>query len=327
MGKCGTKAAPNTPAGFADLAAWLQRQRVTRGPCVPRSDRDLWGRPGRRGCTTPGYVVSVVNPAIIHAYARTQLARSKTDRIDAELIARFTATQQPARVDTPGARDPCNCKRWCAVSTPCRGCVRRRSIASRRASPSPKSAPRSTRCVASLDAQIAHVQQLIRASSRSASGPARAARAAHHHSRHRRGDRRGPDRRALRQVLHQRAPSRGLRRARAAHRRIGHPPRPQPPVEDRPGTPAEGPLLSGRRRAAVESHDSRRPRATPRRRQTADGHHRRRHAETHSSRVRRTQIRKRRTNRRAPTLDFQHGSHSCPTYRVKHVFDTLVLIT
>jgi transposase len=43
-----------------------------------------------------GHVVSMLNPAVIHAYAKTQLARSKTDAIDAELIARFTATQRPA---------------------------------------------------------------------------------------------------------------------------------------------------------------------------------------------------------------------------------------
>jgi transposase len=41
--------------------------------------------------------VSVVNPARIHAYAASKLARNKTDKLDADLIADFCASQQPAR--------------------------------------------------------------------------------------------------------------------------------------------------------------------------------------------------------------------------------------
>jgi transposase len=39
--------------------------------------------------------VSVVNPAAIKAFAAAQLSRTKTDKVDAELIARFCSTQQP----------------------------------------------------------------------------------------------------------------------------------------------------------------------------------------------------------------------------------------
>lgn len=42
-----------------------------------------------------GIQVSVVNPARIAAYARSQLKRHKTDAVDAELIADFCRTQQP----------------------------------------------------------------------------------------------------------------------------------------------------------------------------------------------------------------------------------------
>src|SRR5206468_4805962 len=51
-----------------------------------------------------GHVVSVLNPSRTHAYAASQLARAKTDRIDAELIARYTATQHPP-VWTPPPRE------------------------------------------------------------------------------------------------------------------------------------------------------------------------------------------------------------------------------
>ncbi len=42
-----------------------------------------------------GHIVSVINPAAIKAYAGCQLSRTKTDKVDAELIARFCLTQKP----------------------------------------------------------------------------------------------------------------------------------------------------------------------------------------------------------------------------------------
>lgn len=42
-----------------------------------------------------GATVSVVNPARIQAYAASQLARNKTDKLDAQMIADFCRTQQP----------------------------------------------------------------------------------------------------------------------------------------------------------------------------------------------------------------------------------------
>lgn len=93
-GKVYHKSCGNTPTGFAELGTWLQRRHVTRvHACLEATG--TYGDAVATWLYDAGHVVSVVNPAVIHAYARTQLARSKTDRIDAELIARFTATHQP----------------------------------------------------------------------------------------------------------------------------------------------------------------------------------------------------------------------------------------
>jgi transposase len=84
----------NTPSGFGELAAWLGRQQVTQvHACLEATG--TYGDALATWLHDAGHTVSVVNPAIIHAYAGTQLARSKTDRVDAALIARFTATHQP----------------------------------------------------------------------------------------------------------------------------------------------------------------------------------------------------------------------------------------
>ncbi|MDQ3134821.1 MAG: transposase [Acidobacteriota bacterium] len=42
-----------------------------------------------------GHIVSVVNPAAIMSFAASCLSRTKTDKVDAELIAHFCVVQQP----------------------------------------------------------------------------------------------------------------------------------------------------------------------------------------------------------------------------------------
>ena len=42
-----------------------------------------------------GHRVSMVNPAAVKAFAGSRLSRTKTDRVDAELIARSTVAQAP----------------------------------------------------------------------------------------------------------------------------------------------------------------------------------------------------------------------------------------
>jgi transposase len=42
-----------------------------------------------------GYFVSMVNPAKIHSFAKSELSRAKTDKADAKLIARYALAMQP----------------------------------------------------------------------------------------------------------------------------------------------------------------------------------------------------------------------------------------
>jgi transposase len=48
-----------------------------------------------------GLTVSVVNPAAVKAFAASRLTRTKTDKVDAELIARFCLAQQPEAWQPP----------------------------------------------------------------------------------------------------------------------------------------------------------------------------------------------------------------------------------
>jgi transposase len=150
----------NTPAGFQQLAEWLHRQTVPAvHACLEATG--TYGNALAVWLHDAGHVVSVVNPAIIHAYARTQLARSKTDRLDAELIARFTATQSPARW-TPPARELRELQALVRRLDALQGM--RTQEANRLAAGVVVDDVRLSieAMLASLDAQIAHVQQLIR---------------------------------------------------------------------------------------------------------------------------------------------------------------------
>jgi len=94
-GKQRRKTCPNTPAGFEELAGWLTRQHVTHvHACLEATG--TYGEALATWLSDAGHRVSLVNPAVIHAYARVHLTRSKTDDVDAGLIAQFTATQQPS---------------------------------------------------------------------------------------------------------------------------------------------------------------------------------------------------------------------------------------
>lgn len=151
---------PNSGTGFEQLAAWLARHRVTRVHATLEAT-GTYGEALAAWLHDAGHVVSVLNPAIIHAYARTHLTRSKTDRIDAELIARFTATQQPSPWTPPAAE-----------IRQLQALVRRLDAlqqmhaqeANRRAAGVVVADVRASidAVLASLDSQIAHVRALIR---------------------------------------------------------------------------------------------------------------------------------------------------------------------
>lgn len=84
----------NQPTAFADLTRWLQAHGVTTlHACMEATGR--YGEPLASYLHTQGYTVSVVNPAQIKHYAKSQLRRNKTDKVDADVIAQFAQTQQP----------------------------------------------------------------------------------------------------------------------------------------------------------------------------------------------------------------------------------------
>src|SRR5437588_551681 len=93
-GKLKHKVFPNTAAGFLQLSAWLQKQKVERvHACLEATG--TYGEALATYLFDSSHVVSVINPAVIKAYAQSHLSRTKTDKVDATLIARFCLERKP----------------------------------------------------------------------------------------------------------------------------------------------------------------------------------------------------------------------------------------
>lgn len=99
---------PNTPAGDARLIQWLAHQHVA-DVLVCLEATGTYSDDVAQALHEADYRVAVVNPARIAAYAKSHLARNKTDAADAVLIARFAqaeaATLPPWTPPDPALRE------------------------------------------------------------------------------------------------------------------------------------------------------------------------------------------------------------------------------
>lgn len=93
-GKLKHKVFANSAAGFAQLSAWLTKQRV-QSVHVCMEATGTYAEPLALYLYEAGHLVSVVNPAKIKAYAQSHLSRTKTDKADAQLIAQFCLERHP----------------------------------------------------------------------------------------------------------------------------------------------------------------------------------------------------------------------------------------
>lgn len=100
----------NDSKGFGQLKRWVQRHVQHHvHHHVQHSIRACLEATGRYSDAIACYLddetwverVSVLNPQCIHAYARSQLRRSKTDKSDAALLAHYAATQDPQAWNRP----------------------------------------------------------------------------------------------------------------------------------------------------------------------------------------------------------------------------------
>jgi transposase len=93
-GKWKTKVVDNTPAGFEQLRAWLAKHAISCAHVCMEATGIYWERVAE-DLVDHGFAVSVVNPAQIKAFGGAKGVRTKTDAVDARLIAEFCEGQNP----------------------------------------------------------------------------------------------------------------------------------------------------------------------------------------------------------------------------------------
>lgn len=94
-GKLKHKSFPNTAAGHQALIVWLRQLDITDAHACMEST-NVYGEALAKCLHDHGYTVSIVNPARAKGFAQSELSRTKTDKTDAGVIARFCAALRPA---------------------------------------------------------------------------------------------------------------------------------------------------------------------------------------------------------------------------------------
>lgn len=84
----------NNQKGFETLFAWLSQKNIAQAHFCMEATGIYW-EDLAEFLANKGFMVSVINPAQIKSFGDSYLKRSKTDRIDAELIAQFCKERQP----------------------------------------------------------------------------------------------------------------------------------------------------------------------------------------------------------------------------------------
>jgi transposase len=99
-GKIKSKVFANSQEGFGELQAWLSREGVDKvHGCMEATS--TYGNALARFLVASDHQVSIVNPSRPKAFGRSELSRTKTDRADAKIIARFCAALRPATWTPP----------------------------------------------------------------------------------------------------------------------------------------------------------------------------------------------------------------------------------
>jgi len=94
-GKQRDKVVSNNASGFEALHKFLQDQGAHQAHVCMEATGTYWEAVAEF-LSDHGYRVSVINPAQIKAFGQSHQVRTKTDKVDARLIARFCQERQPS---------------------------------------------------------------------------------------------------------------------------------------------------------------------------------------------------------------------------------------
>lgn len=98
--KSKSKSIPNTNAGFQQLLEWLSKQGAPNAQVV-LEPTGVYHEPAALALADAGLTLSLVNPAQLRQFALALGFKTKTDKADSMVLARYGATQQPEAWQPP----------------------------------------------------------------------------------------------------------------------------------------------------------------------------------------------------------------------------------
>lgn len=99
-GKYKDKVVENSLKGFNTLTQWIEKQGAGL-PHVCMEATGIYWEEVAEHLAAQGMIVSVINPAQIKAFGTSRLVRTKTDKVDAHLIADFCFERSPEPWQAP----------------------------------------------------------------------------------------------------------------------------------------------------------------------------------------------------------------------------------
>lgn len=93
-GKHRSKVVENTPAGYQALSEWLAKNNAEQARVCMEATGIYWEGVAEY-LALQGLIVAVMNPAQIKAFGASRMLRTKTDKVDARLIADFSHERHP----------------------------------------------------------------------------------------------------------------------------------------------------------------------------------------------------------------------------------------
>lgn len=99
-GRHRSKKFDNTPKGHEALVRWLNSHEVAPAHiCMEATSTYM--EDAAAHLSDAGFIVSVINPALGKAFAQSEGLRSKTDAVDARMLAEFCRQKRPAAWEAP----------------------------------------------------------------------------------------------------------------------------------------------------------------------------------------------------------------------------------
>lgn len=98
-----SKSVENNASGFKELSQWLAKQGVQRAHVCMEATGVYW-EAAAEALGDAGHLVSVINPALAKAHAKSCGIRTKTDAVDARVLASFCREKAPPPWQPPSPK-------------------------------------------------------------------------------------------------------------------------------------------------------------------------------------------------------------------------------